>query len=251
MSARPGNDPRWVGRLVAQCAELRRCTADPTASPAWGELWLLLNSALLRFLRVHAGRIAPIAADDIWDLAGEKSLDLMDRIVSGAWDPTGRSAGEVLAYLSATARNEVISWWRRERHVISLEDGGEDAAVQRAGRGSAAPESGGHVMRLPIDPPDQSVERGEFVSALLDCAARLDARSRRVWFLRTVLGMRSRDVSLHPGVGSMKPAHVDVVLNRSRRALRACLHAKGYDAESMPSGSFVELWTRFRLEEDR
>ena len=102
--------PCWAARLAAVCLELRDTGEDPDRSAGdrarnahWEEAWVLLNAGLGRYLRLHAVRLGPVPAEDLEDLAAAKSLDLVGRAVSGAWDTKDRSAGEVAAFLSTVA----------------------------------------------------------------------------------------------------------------------------------------------------
>jgi DNA-directed RNA polymerase specialized sigma24 family protein len=98
------------------------------------------------------------------------------------------------------------------------------------------------------DPPDAAVERKEFVGALLRCIERMDQRSRRIWFFRVFYDFSSKDIAVHPDI-NLKASHVDVLLQRSRKAIRECMQSQNYDAHDMPPGTFTELWKIFRSED--
>ena len=53
--------------------------------------------------------------------------------------------------------------------------------------------------------------------------------------------MSSRDIAAHPLVG-VNAAHVDVLVQRARGALRDCLLSKGHVLEGEPSAAFIDLW---------
>ena len=93
--------------------------------------------------------------------------------------------------------------------------------------------------------PDLLVEQREFASALIDCAGALESRSRTVWFFRTFLGMRSREIATHPSVGA-RTEHVDVLFSRSRKSISECMKRKGHTFDTVPPGILLEVWDRFR-----
>jgi DNA-directed RNA polymerase specialized sigma24 family protein len=88
------------------------------------------------------------------------------------------------------------------------------------------------------------VERKEFVEALRHCTERLKVRARFAWFLRVFHEMSSKEIATHPAV-RLKVSHVDVLLQRSRKAIRDCMERRGFEPKDMPSGAFVELWQAF------
>jgi DNA-directed RNA polymerase specialized sigma24 family protein len=97
------------------------------------------------------------------------------------------------------------------------------------------------------DPPDVLVERREFAQALRECARRLQPRSRLIWFFRVFYGMSSKQIAVHPEI-ALQAAHVDVLLQRVRHAVRECMHANGFEPRDMPPGTFTELWKEFHLD---
>jgi len=247
------NGPRWAARLATLCQELRqtaedsqRSTDERARNANWEEAWVLLCAALGRYLRLHAARLGRVSAEDLEDLVAAKPLDLVGRAVSGAWDTTGRSVGEVAAFLSTVARNEVIDWRRRMDRFVPLSDG----PSEEAGHGEEAQDISRWVQSAATEgtddqAPDLLVERREFASALVECAEALESRARNVWFFRTFLGMRSREIAAHPSVGA-RIGHVDVLFSRSRKSISECMKRKGHSVDTMPSGIFLELWSRFR-----
>lgn len=243
-AARPSPDepsaraegPAWAARLVAACVRLRGAPGDPGRHPAWPDAWVLLSTGLHRYLRLHASRMAAVAEDDLTDLAAEKALGLITRIVSGAWDVEGRTGGEVAAYLSTAARNTLVDWLRREN--VLVRPGGEPGDEERddVRESFTAGAAGG---------TDERVRNREFAEALLACADSLEERARRAWFFRTFYDMPSREIAAHPDV-AVRVGHLDVILFRSRQALRRCMTRKGHSLETVPPGAFAELWTRLR-----
>jgi RNA polymerase sigma factor (sigma-70 family) len=199
---------------------------------------LLINSALRRYLRAHAAGIGRLDPADIEDLAAEKSLELMIAAESGKWRVAGRRGGEIAAYLSQAARNGLVDLIRERSRSPVL--GGENGVTMETDAGSCGPCLGGRP-----DGPEMLMARQEFALALSDCADTLQPRSLLVWFLRVFHDMPSKEIACHPEV-RLKPGHVDVLLQRSREAIAACMREKGHEPADMPPGTFVELWKRFR-----
>lgn len=91
--------------------------------------------------------------------------------------------------------------------------------------------------------PERAVESSEFASTLLDCLSPLRPRSRRVWLLRAVYELGSRDIAEHPLVRA-SVANVDVILMRVRQHLKDCLESKGLESGPLPAGAFALIWDR-------
>ncbi|MBK7369256.1 MAG: hypothetical protein IPJ04_15565 [Candidatus Eisenbacteria bacterium] len=91
--------------------------------------------------------------------------------------------------------------------------------------------------------PERAVESGEFASTLLDCLGPLRPLSRRVWLLRAVYELGSRDIAEHPLVRA-SVANVDVILMRVRQHLKSCLESKGLEPGPLPAGTFTLIWDR-------
>src|SRR5439155_6504539 len=84
------------------------------------EAWVLLNAGLIRYLKLHAGRMARVDPADLEDIAAAKSYDLLHDAEAGRWVLHRRSSGELTAYLSTVARNALIDFLRRSRHAVPL-----------------------------------------------------------------------------------------------------------------------------------
>jgi DNA-directed RNA polymerase specialized sigma24 family protein len=195
---------------------------------------VLVRDALTRYLGVYVGRGRYVFPEDIEDLAGSRSLELIRRAEYGDWNPEGRSPEEIAGYLAAIARNSLLRLTgkrARERGLPEAWSGGD-------------PVNGNDGRKPEISsPPVQygAVEAGEFIAALEECVGRLKPGARRVWFFRAFYAMSSRDIAGHPEVG-LRPDHVDVVVQRARDALKSCLGAKGFTPREFPAGSFSALW---------
>lgn len=166
--------------------------------------------------------------DDLEDIASAKALDLLLRAESGEWDPTGRHAGEVAAYIATVARNGLLRWAERNSRTVRMEEPGDE------------PESAPPATAL-SPAADTLTEAGEFVAVLRECVRRLQPRARRIWILRAFHELSSRDIAAHPDVGLTK-AHVDVVVSRARDVLKQCLGTHGHRTTDYPAGAFMTLW---------
>ncbi len=200
-----------------------------------GELWTLLNAAVMRYLRVHGRRYGSPSAEDLEDIAADKALDLIRRIDGHRWDVAGARPAQVCAFVSTLARNGLIDHYRvvgRKR----MED------LEAADRADPVPTA---AVRPRVESPEARVERERFVEALERCAALLSPRARTAWFLRVLLDLPSRRIGAHPEVG-MKPAAVDMALSRARAVIRACMAERGYDVTNAPEGTFPLIWNALR-----
>ncbi|HET7224790.1 MAG TPA: sigma-70 family RNA polymerase sigma factor [Candidatus Eisenbacteria bacterium] len=222
----------WPAALCLAVCELRAAPAGGRERPR-SRLWPIVHAALYASLRAQAGRIAPVAAEDLEDLASQKALELMVRAEEGAWDPAGRAEHEVAGYVSRVARHALVDLARRRgRQAPAPENAAAwDAALATRCEDVARPE-------------DVTAAR-EFAGALRECVCGLGARARRVWFARVYLERPSREIAA--GLG-LKPAHVDVLVQRARTALCQCMTGKGHRDAEARTGCFVELWRAFAEE---
>jgi RNA polymerase sigma factor (sigma-70 family) len=236
-AAEPDRLPRWPARLQELCARLPHPGTCAPPPPLRSEIWLLLHAALSGYLHRHAIRLGGVPAEDLEDLAAEKSLDLLRRCEQGMWSLEGREPGEIVVYLSHVARNGLLDLQRRvhRRFQAEPEDEGESPWDRPAAR-NPGPD---------VEAPDTGVERRDFARALRSCAEHLNPRDRRIWFFRIFYEMSSKEIAAHPEV-SLKASHVDVLLQRCRQAIRTCLARQGYAPGDMPRGVFGELWRAFR-----
>lgn len=223
-------EPRWPTCLARLRDDLAGTDGD-ARQEARGQRWLLLNSVLLRYLRIHAAHLGSASREEFEDIAAEKSLDLLLRAGSGQWNSTGRSEGEIAAYLSTIARNGLLDLFRHpdRRRVTGVESGAE----------LDPPAHDGGAMARSAN-PEAEVARRDFVRALCDCAAKLAPRSRVIWLFRVFYEMSSKEIASHPEV-NLERGHVDVLLQRCRRAIRDCMQRRGFTAGDMPPGTFIEL----------
>jgi RNA polymerase sigma factor (sigma-70 family) len=229
--------PHWPCLLKKHCCAFLSEGSPKERERALELAWLLLNSSISRYIRMHEASHGRISREDVEDLASEKSFDLIRRMELGEWDIRDRASAEIAACLSAVGRNALLDRLREanRRHRSVDPDG---ASVESGDAGMKC-QSGDGAQ------PDLAIEQKEFAGALAGCAAALPERSRLVWFLRVFCGLSSKEIALHPDI-RLQPGHVDVVLHRTREIMRTCMKKKGFDSHSIPAGSFVEIWKAIR-----
>lgn len=226
-------EPQWPGRLIELCAALARAHAADRQDLRT-RAWVLLRDCLHCMLREDARRFPGVGAEDLEDLASAKALDLLLRAERLEWSPANRSPGEVVSYLRSTARHGLVRLAQQRSRLESLQ------AVNETGTGESprAPSWSAAAAG-----PERPVESNEFAEDLLECLGRLQPRSRRVWLLRAVHELGSRDIAEHPLVRA-SVANVDVILMRARAHLKQCLATKGLEPEPLPAGTFSLIWDR-------
>ena len=228
---------RWPDYTLALCLRLqpsqRQDTEDATRQAFRAEAWVSLRDALHRFVRRDAHKFRSLAREDLEDLASTKALELLTRVESGEWSLENRSGGELAGYLATVARNGLIDAAKRasrapaalEGQAIDLDDDTTAAA--------------GHAA--PAGASDSTTMAREFIDELRGCVLQLQPRALRIWFFRAFYGMSSGEIAAHPDI-ALRPAHVDVIMQRARDSIRACMAAKGLEPGDMPAGTFVALW---------
>jgi RNA polymerase sigma factor (sigma-70 family) len=232
----PALGPRWPARLSELFDILEHPGCPKARDAACGEAWIVLNLALRRYVRLHAGRLGRISDPDLEDIAAAKALDLIRKAESGQGSPFTRQRHEIPAFLSTVARNGLVDQLRRGGRLVPLEnletngDGCRDYSL-----------TNGHVN------PAQQTECSEFAAALRTCATQLQPRNRLAWFLRVFYDMTTKEIAHHPEV-RLDPGHVDVILQRTRRQVTQCMKQKGHGPSNMPPGTFTELLRAFRLD---
>lgn len=219
--------PLWPERLARSAAAL--CAAPAAArDPLRAALWQVLHAALYASLRSQSHRVPIASREDLEDIASAKALEILSRAEDGSWSPAGRPAHEIAGFVARVARNGLIDLARRRgREVAAPAD--EVAWRERPGPTAGAVEA----------TPEDRVSANEFVKALSDCIERLTPRSRAVWFQRVFLEAPSRDIAGRCGVHA---AHVDVLVQRARTALRQCMSEKGHGGTEARPGVFAALW---------
>lgn len=237
----PLTGPIWAAHLK-ELALLVQCPPNRAAlSQAQGDSWLILNAALLRYLRIHCAARGSICQEDQEDIAAQKALNLLERIRTEKWDLRLRAPSEIAGYLSTIARNALIDQRKAECLRVDISDD-ESEEWERERIPNRGPQEG----QCPVDPENHLAGR-LFAKALRRCAEKLDERARRIWFFRVFLDMSSQQIAGHPEI-EIKPNTVDVILMRCRKAIRNCMHTRGFESSDMPAGTFAELWRAFELD---
>jgi RNA polymerase sigma factor (sigma-70 family) len=225
----------WAERVLLLAQQLAVPLEDAARAHARGELWLLLSAVLARFARSQVRTLGPLSREDLEDLVATKALDLMHRIESGSLVLSREEDGDVSGFIARISRNAIIDHLRRER-------------TRRGGNND--PAGSIDVTELAIDPvhdgdaPSNRVELEELTRALEKCVENLAPRARRIWILRTFFELSSREIAEHPDI-QLTPANVDVIVSRTRTALRACLKQGGFDASHLAVAGMARLWDRF------
>jgi RNA polymerase sigma factor (sigma-70 family) len=225
-------DPVWALEVLRLHAAVRSIPSGRERDGSRGDLWRLLFESLMRYLRGQSRSFRNCSVNDLEDIAAEKALEILGRAESGAWDLSDRSAAEVSGYIAKVARNGWLDFVKRAAREVRMND---DDSPEPDGNG--LPKL--HAERGTT--PSDLAESAELANAVRECAARLPERERRVWFFRAYYDMSSREIAAHPAV-ALKPAHVDVIAQRARDALRDCLRSKGHEGGDAPAGAFVEIW---------
>lgn len=229
-------EPEWPRRFHKFCVALRASKDQTAVDNARGQLWLILNSVLFRFVNSHAARYGGVPREDVEDIAAQKALDLLNRIQSRSLDLSDRNPKQLKAYLSSTAEKGLMDLFRQHSREASEK---KKAVAGNPGGGSSS---------QPLDAATDPVENKAYAEALRCCAEKLEERVRTIWLFRVFYEMSSNEIAAHPEV-LLKPSYVDVILQRAREALRRCMLHKGHETHQLPTGVFVELWRAFRLEE--
>lgn len=234
-----GTYPQWPVRIIALARAWKDAAGPSARQLLLGELWLLLNGALLRFLEpAAAGRPFFVDPEVRRDIAAEKALGLVRKLESGEWDPSVSPPGQLCAFLGVVARNGLADYERTSA--------AERRRAERIERSAA--ESGHWPHPHPEEPsPETSTWRERFAGGLLECLRALTPRSQVIWFLKVFYELGSRDVGRHPEL-NMKAGAVDVAWGRCRRQVQACLEARGFSTRALPVGTFTTLWQAFRVE---
>ncbi len=230
----PPEAARWPDRVLslldAYGAQGRgvRATVRP-------ELWTLFNLLMLRYLRIRVRQYPGCSEEDIEDLASEKSLELMTKLDSGTWNPQGWNRNQLGGFFSTLARNGLVDRYRsfHSRRIVPMS--------------SPLPEAGESSQDPARESPESRADAMRFAETLRDCASILAPRARKVWFLRVFFDLATKQIATSPGV-DMKPATIDVTLQRCRDRVRECMEEKGQLSSELPAGTFIALWEAFSID---
>ena len=223
---------QWPARLIRLAREVR--DGEPSGR-ARAELWRMVGMVLRQRTRALARPRPTWAPEDLEDVVSDKLLDLLRRFDSRGWEPETSHPGEVVNFLNAVARNALVDLVRRRSRRSAV--GEEHIDRERIVHGLATASE--------PEPAEAAVERRRFVDGLLHCGGRLPERDRRIWRLRALLELSSREIAEHPDV-RLRADHVDVILQRCRERLKQCMALAGFELSTLPPGTLLALWERTR-----
>lgn len=204
------------------CGELRNRPADGRRDAIIADVWLLVNTALCRYVRFNS-RATHLDPEDVRDIASEKSLAFLKQVLDPENVFVADNPGRVCAYFSTLARNALIDRGRqleRQRNVPL------DATLVHD--------------PLPAD-PEARLAGAQFAQALREAVLLLNNRTRTIWFFRVLLDMSSREIARHPDI-QMNATAVDMALSRARRAIRSHMKKRGFAPQEIPPGTLAMLW---------
>jgi len=225
-ASRASHWPRRIRELAARCQQ----TLDAVGKESVvAELSKVIGLAVHKYVLLQTGRLGRLTTDDVADVTSEKALELIRRLDRRQWNPTQSTDAQLRSFIAAVARHGVVDVLRRRRREAR-------AASWFRWRAESRPAEEASPLN-----PESSVDARRYARAIVDCAARLTARARRAWALRTFGGLPAAEIAQHPAIRS-STGGVDVMLSRSRRCLRECLESKRLDPASLPPGTFVALW---------
>ena len=230
-----GVEASWPDRLREVGSTWWSGVSRKEADRALGEIWVLLNLALGRYVRQYARRVRRLSPDDVLDIAAEKASELLRRLDSRDWNPSALSSAQLCGFLAAIARNGVVDFHRVRLREVSTADGFDVPYSRRAWGGHEGSE----------ESPASGVDSATYARAIADCAAGLTVRARRAWSLRVFYEIGSAEIARDPVVAT-SPAGVDAMLARCRDQMRSCLARKGLTIGALPPGTFVRLWNMTR-----
>jgi RNA polymerase sigma factor (sigma-70 family) len=225
-----GPGPLWAGEIARLCRNLPPATRLDEPMALLERLWLVVNLAVRRYLRIHSARFASVRPEDIEDLSSQKTLELLEKIVSRSWDLSNRTAAEIAAYISASARNALLDQGRRAVRLVRPEDHEWERTMSES-----TPESFGGARN------EDWVDAEAYSRDLLGCLGGLAPRARLVWFFRAFYELSSREIAEHPRI-KLEVGHVDVLMQRTRTAIQQCLRKAGHEATDIPAGVYARIW---------
>ncbi len=229
-----GPGPLWATEIARLCRQLPSSPREPDSTELLGQLWLVVNLAMRRYLRIHGSRFAAIPEEDLQDLGSQKTLELLERIVSHSWDLSNRTTSEIAAYISTSARNALLDHGRRAGRLVRPEEHEWERTMS---------ESTPQTSPGPRD--DDWVDAEEFSRDLLGCLGGPAPRARLSWFFRAFYELSSREIAAHARI-KLEVGHVDVLMQRTRGAIQQCLRKAGHEATDIPAGVYARIWDASR-----
>ena len=218
---------RWPERIHALSGEWQQSPSPEKAAKILRELWPLVNAAVARYVRLHSRSYGHVDAEDVRDIAAEKSAAFIRSLENGGRNITDLKSAQLCSYLSVLARNGLVDTLRRSERA-----NGRELHHAAPAKSPVAPDS---------DSAEINMRNADFLHAISQCVGTLTFRAQNVWFLRAFLDLPSKTIAAHPEV-RMTPAAVDMMLSRTRKTLRDCMEKKGFNSDDAPPGTFVALW---------
>jgi RNA polymerase sigma factor (sigma-70 family) len=218
---------RWPDRIRSLSLAWRHAKAVDQRRRILAELLPLVNAAVARYVRLHGESVGRVNAEDVRDIASEKSVAFLRNLESGGRELADLHDAQIRAYLSVLARNGLVDALRKSSRRAAVELPTRDLP--------------GHPLAPETDGAEIMLRHREFLRTLCECVSTVTPRARRVWFLRVFLDMPTKAIASHPDV-RMTPAAVDMMFSRTRKVVRDCMAAKEYNADDAPPGTFMALW---------
>ena len=216
---------RWPERILELAARSNRSGGADGRERSVSEIWLLLNAALAKYVRLHAGRMGSLPVEDVREIVAEKALELMQKLGDGRWNPLRSTPAQLCTLISTVARNGTIDRLR-------------NAGPARLAELDAAP------PRVSLETGETALERRRFAVALRECVRQLSPKARFAWFLRVFHEAPTKLIARHPRV-TMSAGGVDVMLARARARVKRCMARKDHAPRELPPGTFATLWELF------
>jgi RNA polymerase sigma factor (sigma-70 family) len=222
--------PLWAAEIARLSRILSPAARDAGSTEVIERLWTVVSLAIRRYLHIHGSRFASVRAEDLEDLGSQKTLELIEKIVSRSWDLTNRSASEIAGYISTSARNALLDHGRRAGRLVRPEDNEWERVMTES---TPEPSSGTRHA--------DSVDAEAFSRDLIGCLGHLAPRARLIWFFRAFYDLSSREIAEHARI-KLEVGHVDVLMQRTRAAIQQCLRRAGHDTSEIPAGVYARVW---------
>src|SRR5688572_15818437 len=131
-------DPHWPEKILHLCHELPASKSMMERNRLLGDLWVLANVAISRYVRHHA-QSSTVDPEDIKDIASEKALAFLSHASEPNWTNGHTHPGQVCSYFSTLAHNGLMDHFRHRRRWV--EPSVVDHAREVTGQVSAQPET--------------------------------------------------------------------------------------------------------------
>ena len=215
----------WPSRVTELCRSWKTAATERERKRILAELWFFLNMGLTYYVRAHGEAFGYVDPEDARDIASEKAMVFLRGLESELDVPT--DPARICSYVSTLARNGLVDRLRKNGRARELERKlGDSGSQSRADASTSA---------------EVNVQHSQFLDAISACIGHLSPKARSIWFMRAFLDLPSKRIAAHPDI-RVSVAAVDMTLSRTRRALRECMEAKGFNEADAPTGTFLALW---------